>query len=81
MGWLQGSWAARAGWHARAHEQRDVVAFEQDPSERLACLLFDAQLLRVIKDKIHVLVKANDAPLNPEVGVLIEPDLNACFLR
>lgn len=65
----------------RAHQKRDIVALEQDPPEGLARHLLDAQLLRIIEHQVHVLVKANDPPLDAEIGVLIEPNLDARFLR
>ena len=41
----------------RAHHERDVVALEQNSSQRLPCFLLDRELLSVVKDKVHVLVK------------------------
>lgn len=57
--------------------QRDIVALQHDPSERLPVLRLLMVLLGIVQHQIHVLIEADDVPLDPQVHVLEQPDLHA----
>jgi hypothetical protein len=58
-------------------DQADVVALEHNSAECLALgLCLDVVLFGIVKNQIHVLVKANDSALNPKVDVLEDPNTN-----
>ena len=58
--------------------ERDVIAHEDDPANLLACAaLLHVDLFGLVKDRVHVLIEANDLALNAQVCILEEPDLHA----
>lgn len=58
-------------------DQSDIVALQHDPSERLPVLRLLVVLLGLVQHQVHVLVEADDVPLDTQVNVLEQPDLHA----
>jgi len=54
----------------------DVVSLQQNTTDGLGGPLLEVDFLGVIKDQVHVLVEPDNHALDPEVGVLVQPDLH-----
>ena len=58
-------------------DERDVVAFEHDPTDLLPRPLLEVHLGRVVHDQVHELVEADDVALDARVDILVEPAKDA----
>jgi len=63
----------------RVHHQRDVVPFKKDPPQSLSAFLLYIDFLSILQNQIHVLVKPNNTPFNPQVLLLKQPYLDPSF--
>ena len=57
-------------------QHRDVVTLEQYPPDSFPCPLFLLDLVCVIHDNVHVLIKPDNVALDAGVNVLVQPHLH-----
>merc|ERR1719409_2052167 len=62
---------------ACVHHQADVVTLQKNAADSPPSLLLHLNLFGIVDDKVHVLVEAQNSSFNSQVGLLVEPDLNA----
>lgn len=62
---------------ARASDERDVLAFQQNLANGLPLLRLDVHFLRVFENQVHVLIEANDVAFDAHCHIFGEPHLNA----
>ena len=55
-------------------DDSDVVTFEQDTSKITGCSSLGVLLTCLVKNKIHVFIKTNDAPFNSGVDLFKNPN-------
>lgn len=61
----------------RLLDQADIVALKHNSAECLTLgLCLDVVLFGIVKNKIHVFIKANDSAFDSKVDVLEDPNAN-----
>mmetsp|Transcript_17548 Transcript_17548/g.28406 ORF Transcript_17548/g.28406 Transcript_17548/m.28406 type:complete len:307 (-) Transcript_17548:252-1172(-) len=62
------------------HDQRDVVPFEHNPSNTFPSLTFQIQLLGIVQDEVHELIKPNNLTFDAQIGFIIQPHLDSSLI-
>lgn len=76
--WRGMMWLSNILHGLRAHNKCDVFALQKDPPNLFPLLCLGVDLFSIIKNQVHVFIKADDVAFNPQDVILIQPNLDPC---